>query len=252
MPIRTSHADWRASLREDQRLLRKRRRQIRILRRGGRLPDDPYLTLAGAKSSERLLVQAIANKKRLLTSTERGRSTERGARNVRWYETRQERAVDVAERMGRRALHMQQRAYELDAEAARIKKRAPKKSAALSERAFRLHQRALRLAEAAGKRRASSARYGRAKREIGTYDPAYGWSDRDRRARDSVRPLSTREYDRLYRRYEDAQREYGRLSHVPYGSPRWGERQRAERKMLKLEGRVRAAARRRRVHERRS
>jgi hypothetical protein len=86
MPIRTSHADWRASLREDHRLLRKRRRQIRILRRGGRLPDDPYLTLAGAKSSERMLVQAIANKRRLLATPERDRSRDErraGARDDR-------------------------------------------------------------------------------------------------------------------------------------------------------------------------
>lgn len=61
-----------------------------------------------------------------------------------------------------------------------------------------------------------------------------------------VRRLTDRELDRLYRRYEDAHREYQRLSGASYGSPRWKERVRAERRMHRLEQQLRSHGRRRR------
>lgn len=102
------------------------------------------------------------------------------AKNVRWYETRQDRASDRAERLGRAALRLQNRAFDLEAKA-RVTK-AKKARAALEEQANRLHQRSRRLGDSARAARLESSRYGKAKAKVGKYDSVGGggWSDRDR------------------------------------------------------------------------
>jgi hypothetical protein len=59
--------------------------------------------------------------------------------------------------------------------------RTRKRARELEDKARRQIERAKRMVDSASVRRASGNRYGRAKTRIGVYDPARGWSDRDRR-----------------------------------------------------------------------
>lgn len=124
-------------------------------------------------------------------------------RNVRWHEDRQDRASERAERLGRMAMKLLDRAFDLHAEAKglrgqarrskseRTKAKFEKQAEALEARARAFQARSQRLGDQARAGRHASSRYGRAKTHIGIYNAEgrSGWSDRDR-ARKSRRPGS--------------------------------------------------------------